>query len=52
MSSSTELKDMLAQMAMDLDGPNGPGGGAVLLDAICHIEDIERRIRPAEPSSP
>lgn len=51
----TELsitKTLLAQLAADLDGPDGAGSGAVCLDAICVIEDLERRLsRPAEPSS-
>ena len=46
------LKELLAQMAEIVDGPNGPGGGAILLEAICEIEDLQRRLPPAEPTRP
>jgi hypothetical protein len=44
-------KALLAQLAANLDAPDGPGSGAVVLDALCLIEDLQRRIDPAEPST-
>ena len=46
------LKRLLADMAELVDGPNGPGGGAILLEAICEIEDLQRRLPPPEPTTP
>lgn len=47
-----QVKTNLLQLAGELDGPDGPGSGAVCLEAISAIEELERRlIPPAEPSS-
>jgi hypothetical protein len=45
----SELKGMLTELAEKLDGPDGPGSGAVCLWALTEIEGLERRIDPAEP---
>lgn len=47
----TVLKELLAEMAEMVDAPNGPGGGALLLEAIVEIDDLERRLPPQDPSS-
>lgn len=44
------LKAQLIDLAAYLDSPDGPGSGAIVLDALCEIEDLERHIDPAEPS--
>lgn len=46
---STILKMLLLELATEIDA-NGTGSGAVLLYAICQIDDLEHRIRPADPS--
>ncbi|MCA9294811.1 MAG: hypothetical protein KDA20_13465 [Phycisphaerales bacterium] len=49
MDSTAELKSLLAQLAEHLDSAEGPGGGAICLDAIA---ELERLTRPApEPGS-
>lgn len=51
--SNTIVKAQLADLAEALDAPNGPGSGAICLDALAEIEALERRLRPpADPSSP
>lgn len=45
------LKLLLAELADIVDGPNGPGGGAILLEAICEIEELQRRLPAAEPTT-
>ena len=46
------LLSLLADMAEIVDAPSGPGGGAILLEAICEIEDLKRRLPPPEPTTP
>jgi len=43
---------LLQEMAEIVDGPEGIGGGAILLEAACEIEDLQRRLPPADPSRP
>lgn len=50
MKQDTLLK-LLAEMAELVDGPNGPGGGAILLEAMCEIEDLQRRLPAPEPTT-
>lgn len=45
------LKELLSEMAEQLDAPDGPGGGAILLEAVTEIDDLERRLPPHEPST-
>jgi hypothetical protein len=35
-----------------IDAPNGVGGGAIVLELICEIEDLQRRLQPPEPTTP
>ena len=46
------LLKLLTEMAEIVDGPAGPGGGAILLEAVCEIEDLQRLIPEAEPTTP
>lgn len=49
MDSTAEITTLLAQLADIIDAPDGPGGGAICLDAIA---ELERLTRPApEPGS-
>ncbi len=41
---------LLREMAVLVDKPDGIGGSAVLLEAAEHILQLERQIKPAEPS--
>ena len=50
MDSTAQVKANLAELAAFLDGPEGPGSGAIALAAIVEIEALEKRIDPAEPS--
>lgn len=45
------LLKLLIEMAEIVDGPDGPGGGAILLEAACEIEGLQR-LMPAEPTIP
>ena len=45
---ASEIKDLLAQLARELDAPGGPGSGAVCLDALTGIEEYERK-HPPQP---
>jgi len=45
------LKAQLSDLAVILDQPSGPGSGAIVLDALCEIEGLERLIDPAEPGT-
>lgn len=47
---SAILKMLLLELALEVD-TNGNGSGAVLLDAVCQIDDLEHRIRLADPST-
>lgn len=50
MTENETTKSLLAQLAEHLDKPDGPGGGAICLDALAAIEDLERRcLPPARP---
>jgi hypothetical protein len=40
------VKHLLAALAAELDRPDGPGSGAVLLDALTIIEQYEQRHPP------
>ena len=40
------VKQLLAELAAQLDSPDGPGGGAVCLDALTLIESYEQRHPP------
>lgn len=46
------LLELLSEMAKIVDGPGGPGGGAILLEAVCEIEDLRKRLPPPEPTRP
>lgn len=46
------LIELLQELAEIVDRPDGPGGGAILLEAISEIEDLQRRLPPPEPTSP
>ena len=48
MKQDTLLK-LLEEMADIVDGPNGPGGGAIIHAAISEIEDLKKRLPPPEP---
>lgn len=43
------VKQNLLALADYLDSPDGPGSGAVCLDALSVIEDYEQRYPPAPP---
>lgn len=44
---------LLAAMAEIVDAPDGPGGGAILHEAMAEIQELQRRLqRPAEPTTP
>lgn len=45
------LLQLLAEMAEIVDGPNGPGGGAILLEAVCEIEELQRLLPAPEPTT-
>lgn len=45
---ASDIKDLLAQLAKQLDAPGGPGSGAVCLDALTLIEEYERK-HPPQP---
>lgn len=49
MDSSAELKSLLAQLAEIIDRADGPGGGAICLDAIAELDRLSLP-RP-EPST-
>lgn len=49
MTENTVVKNLLAELAKLLDGPEGPGSGAVCLDAIAALESMETRLPPAAP---
>ncbi|HVT27683.1 MAG TPA: hypothetical protein VHE81_06655 [Lacipirellulaceae bacterium] len=51
MDSIDIVKAELEVLAVYLDSPEGPGSGAIALDALSEIESLERRIDPAEPGS-
>ncbi len=50
MATETLIK-LLNEMAEIVDGPNGPGGGAILHEAVSTIEELQRRLPPAEPTT-
>jgi hypothetical protein len=43
---ASDIKVLLAQLARELDAPDGPGSGAVCLDALTVIEAYERMHPP------
>ena len=49
MNDASVIKELLAKLAQELDAPDGPGSGAVLLDALTIIEEYENR-NPPQPS--
>lgn len=49
MTENTMVKTLLAELAEVLDAPDGPGSGAVCLDAIAALEEMESRLPPATP---
>jgi len=44
--TNDSVKHLLAQLAETLDAPDGPGSGAVCLEAITLIEQYEQRHPP------
>lgn len=56
MTETTLVKDLLEQLAAELDAPHGPGSGAVCLMAIAALEELEETALPpaiyAPPSKP
>lgn len=50
------LVRLLNEMAEIVDGPNGPGGGAILHEAASEIADLKRQLRESqrmpEPTTP
>ena len=49
MDAST-IKELLLELSKELDSPEGPGSGAVLLQAHTLIEEYERKY-PPQPES-
>lgn len=45
MDKNSTLKLLLSQLAEAVDGPEGPGGGAICLAAITAIEELETEQR-------
>lgn len=40
---------LLEEMAAIVDGPNGPGGGAILHEAMSEIQELQRRLQLPRP---
>lgn len=52
MKQETLLR-LLTEMAEIVDRPEGPGGGAILHEAVEEIKDLQKRLGPApEPTTP
>lgn len=49
MTENELVKSLLAELAKELDGPEGPGSGAICLDAIAALEELEQRLPPVAP---
>jgi len=46
--NASSIKELLAQLARELDAPDGPGSGAVCLEALTLLEEYEQK-RPPQP---
>lgn len=47
-----ELKNLLEQLAAELDQPHGPGSGAICLMAIAALEELEEQAMPPATTAP
>ncbi len=48
MSEQELVKELLAKLATELDATGGQGSGAICLDAIAALENLERLQPPAD----
>jgi len=52
MTENELVKNLLEQLAAELDGPGGQGSGAICLDAIAALEELEEQAMPPASHAP
>lgn len=52
MTENELVKTLLAELAVVLDAPTGPGSGAVCLQAIAALEELEEQAMPPASNAP
>lgn len=52
MDGITDLVSQLTDLAASLDAPDGPGSGAIALDAAAALEEMQRRLMTCRADEP